>query len=148
MGRTSISLAPRFEGIDRFTTLYTVSEVARYLDVPVSTFSTWAGGYPRHPKGRPDVSQPAVVTAVDGQRRGAHDPSVPFIGLAEGLLLAAMRRCAAPYRGLSLPCGFSPRGLDWNTRLLPELSTLLARRFCMTMRSVRAIRRRLVARGS
>jgi len=101
MGRTNISLVQRFEGVDRFTTpLYTLSEAARYLDVPASTFSTWAHGYERHSKGRPDISQPAVVTTADGQRRRAHDPSVPFIGLAEGLLLAAMPRRGVPLQRL------------------------------------------------
>ena len=32
--------------------LYTVAEAARALDVPATTFATWAKGYIRHPPGR------------------------------------------------------------------------------------------------
>lgn len=40
----------------RFTVpLYTLAEAARFLDVPTSTFTTWARGYVRRPPGRPPV---------------------------------------------------------------------------------------------
>jgi hypothetical protein len=40
--------------LDRFSSaLYTVAEAARYLDVPASTFTSWAKGYRRAGKGRP-----------------------------------------------------------------------------------------------
>ncbi len=78
------------KGVDRFTVpLYTLSEAAQYVNVPASTFTTWAYGYRRRFPGRPEVIQPPVVTALDHHRRR---PSIPFIGLAEGLVLAAVRR--------------------------------------------------------
>ncbi len=78
----------------RFSTpLYSVAEAARIIDVPPSTFHSWVKGYVRRPEGRPDVIGKAVVTSV------AHEPgreSVPFIGLAEGMVLAAIRRQGVP----------------------------------------------------
>lgn len=69
--------------------LYTVAEASRFLGVPTSTFATWAKGYVRRPPGRPVVVGEAIVTSVDAPR---NYPSVPFIGLAEGMVLAAFRR--------------------------------------------------------
>jgi hypothetical protein len=78
-------------GLDRFATpLYSVAEAARYLDVPVSTFATWTHGYRRRPAGRRKVVGGPVLTALP--RSGVRAPIIPFIGLAEGLVLAAMRR--------------------------------------------------------
>ncbi|GLZ55524.1 DUF433 domain-containing protein [Actinomycetospora sp. NBRC 106378] len=85
----------KFELTDRFRTpLYSVSEGARYLDVPVSTFDTWAHGYRRQPHGRPPVfGAPLLATLPRASRRG---PEVPFVGLAQGLALAAIRRSGVP----------------------------------------------------
>jgi uncharacterized protein (DUF433 family) len=69
--------------------LYTVAEAARFLGVPTSTFATWAKGYVRRPPGRPAVHGDRIVTSVDAPR---NFPSIPFIGLAEGMVLAAFRR--------------------------------------------------------
>jgi uncharacterized protein (DUF433 family) len=77
-------------GIDRFRVgLYSVAEAARYLDVPGSTLRTWTHGYRQHRAGRPDVMGAPILTIVPGT--GAHGAVVPFIGLAEGLVLAALR---------------------------------------------------------
>ncbi len=73
--------------------LYTLAEAARALDVPASTFATWARGYVRRPPGRTPVKGAAVVTAFDAP---AGEPSVPFVGLAEGMVLAAIRRSGVP----------------------------------------------------
>lgn len=74
----------------RFSTpLYTLAEAARFLGVPTSTFATWAKGYVRRPPGRPPVRGARIVTSVDADR---NFPSIPFIGLAEGMVLAAFRR--------------------------------------------------------
>jgi uncharacterized protein (DUF433 family) len=80
---------------DRFTLpLYTVSEAAHHLGVPSQTFSRWVRGYTQpRPSGKPTVSAP-VVTAIDA-RRGA---VVPFVGLAEGLVLAAFRKAGVPFQ--------------------------------------------------
>jgi uncharacterized protein (DUF433 family) len=82
------------EGIDRFSTpLYSVSEAATYLGVPTSTFRSWTRGYTDQRKDRKVVIGKPVVTAEPGSKRG---PSVPFVGLAEGLVLAAFRRQGVP----------------------------------------------------
>ena len=50
-------------GLDRFATpLYTVTEAARYLDVPASTFATWTHGYRRRPAGRREAVGRPVLT--------------------------------------------------------------------------------------
>jgi uncharacterized protein (DUF433 family) len=68
--------------------LYTVAEAARFLGVPPSTFSTWAKGYVRHLSGRPPVHGKAIVTSRDAPM---NFPTVPFVGLAEGMVIAAFR---------------------------------------------------------
>jgi hypothetical protein len=82
-------------GLDRSATpLYSVAEAARYLDVPASTFATWTHGYRRRPAGRREVVGGPVLTALP--RSGVRAPIIPFIGLVEGLVLAAMRRSGVP----------------------------------------------------
>ncbi len=69
--------------------LYTIGEAARYLGVPPSTLGTWAKGYTRHPRGRArPVHGAPIITAFDA-RPGL--PQIPFIGLAESMVLAGMR---------------------------------------------------------
>lgn len=74
--------------------LYTVAEAARIVDVPPSTLATWAKGYVRRFDARPDVVGSAVVTHLVPKRAG--EPSIPFVGLAEALVLAAVRRSGVP----------------------------------------------------
>lgn len=81
---------------DRFRVpLYSVSEAARYLGVPASTFSTWAHGYVRRPTGRAVVVGSPVVSTIRSSAP-AGTATVPFVGLAEGLVLAAIRRAGVP----------------------------------------------------
>lgn len=85
--------------IDRFTSpLYTVIEAARYVGVPPSTFSAWVHGYERRPQDRAKVTGTPMVTAIRPtiKRPYRSEPVVPFIGLAEGLILAAIRRQGVP----------------------------------------------------
>lgn len=86
--------ARRSSSLDRFEVpLYSVSEAARYLSVPGSTMRNWARGYRRRSPERRDVAKGPIVTALplqDGR-------SLPFVGLAEALVVAAFRE-----RGLSL----------------------------------------------
>lgn len=53
-------------------------------------FSTWAQGYVRRFPDRPDASAGPIVTATAAGERDA--PRVPFVGLAEGQVVAALRR--------------------------------------------------------
>ena len=81
--------------VDRFhVPLYSVPEAAHYLGVPPSTFSTWVRGYVRRPQGRPMVTGASVVSAIRSD--GAGSATIPFVGLAEGLVLAAIRRTGVP----------------------------------------------------
>lgn len=81
--------------LDRFSIpLYTVTEAARYLDVPASTLTTWARGYRRKAVGRREVIGAPVLTALP--RTAVRGPIIPFIGLAEGLVLTAIRRSGVP----------------------------------------------------
>ena len=80
---------------DRFTApLYTLKEAARYLDVPESTLATWAKGYRRESADRPPVTMEPILTSVT--RTSPRGPVIPFVGLAEGLVLTAMRRSGVP----------------------------------------------------
>jgi uncharacterized protein (DUF433 family) len=82
------------EALDRFDVpLYTLAEAARYLDVPVTTLRSWAHGY-RRAGDRAGVRMPPVLTALPRGR--APGPVIPFIGLAEGLVLTMMRRSGVP----------------------------------------------------
>lgn len=78
------SIDGRFE-----TPLYTVAEAARFLGVPTATFATWAKGYVRRPPARPAVIGAPIVTSRAAARGY---PSIPFVGLAEAMVLAAFRR--------------------------------------------------------
>jgi uncharacterized protein (DUF433 family) len=81
--------------LDRFSTaLYTVPEAARYLDVPTSTLNAWAHGYRNHPPGRREVVGAPILTTLP--RRTVRLPIIPFIGLAEGAVLSAIRRSGVP----------------------------------------------------
>lgn len=73
--------------------LYTVAQAARILGVKSTTFDTWVNGYERHPAGRKPVYGAPMVTRLPVAARG---PSVPFVGLAEGYFLAAMRQSGVP----------------------------------------------------
>ena len=81
--------------VDRFSTpLYTVTEAAHFLGVPDSTFRSWVKGYIRRSDGRADVRGEPIVTVIPGQR--VRSASVPFVGLAEGLVLAGIRQAGVP----------------------------------------------------
>ena len=74
----------------RFTVpLYTVAEASTFLGVHTQTLATWVRGYERRPPGRKVVRSGPILHAFEADRRY---PSIPFIGLAEGLMVAAFRR--------------------------------------------------------
>ena len=66
--------------------LYTVTEAARIVDVPVQTLARW-------------TKAPVGVTYQPPEGRGR--PSIPFVGLAEVLVLAAVRRSGVPMQRIS-----------------------------------------------
>ncbi|MGI9119038.1 MAG: hypothetical protein ACR2G7_02730 [Acidimicrobiales bacterium] len=78
--------------------LYTVAEAARIVAVPPSTLAAWAKGYIRRFADRAEVAGEPVVTCLPAERRT--DPCVPFVGLAEALVLAAVRRSGVPLQGI------------------------------------------------
>ncbi len=75
--------------------LYTMSEAARIVDVPASTFRTWACGRVAvqlrgaRAGGGPIITR-ASVTARSKLR------SIPFVGLTEAMVLAAIRKSGVP----------------------------------------------------
>ena len=69
--------------------LYTVAEAARFLGVSPSTLATWARGYVRRPPNRRVVRGAPIITGIEAPR---NYPAIPFIGLAEGMVIAAFRR--------------------------------------------------------
>jgi uncharacterized protein (DUF433 family) len=86
------------EGDARFTEpLYTVAEAARFLGVPTSTLGTWARGYVRRPPGRTETTAAPIITSTRAQ---PGDPSIPFVGLTEGLVVAAFRRAGVSMQHL------------------------------------------------
>jgi uncharacterized protein (DUF433 family) len=64
--------------------LYTTSEAARYLGLPISTLQSWIN--PRH------EADPLVTTVA---RRG-YEAGIPFIGFAEAFVLQTARRAGVP----------------------------------------------------
>jgi uncharacterized protein (DUF433 family) len=81
--------------VNKFETpLYTVAEASRYLGVSDSTFRAWANGYTRRSPGRSNVHGDAIVTTIGGLPKGA--VSIPFVGLAEGMVLAGIRKSGVP----------------------------------------------------
>ena len=94
----------------RFTVpLYTLAEAARALGVPPTTFQTWARGYVRRPPGKSLVIGEPVVTALAAPAGSA---AVPFIGLAEGMVLAAIRRQGVPLQRIRPALAVLQRELD------------------------------------
>jgi uncharacterized protein (DUF433 family) len=69
--------------------LYTVAEAARFLGVPASSFGNWARGYRATFRSRKPVIGRPIVTSLEATRPY---PSIPFIGLAEGFVVGALRR--------------------------------------------------------
>lgn len=127
---------------DRFQMpLYTVSEAARYLGVPASTFSTWARGYTRRPAGRPEVVGAPVATTLQtsgpagpppsrssGWPRGWYSPrSAGLVSLCSGF--------AQPWPSCRTSSGST---MSWRR----NHSTQTVPRCCTTSRSRRAIRPR------
>lgn len=65
-----------------------MAEAARNLDVPPSTLAAWARGYTKRFPSRTVRSGP-IISARPAK---PHEPTIPFVGLAEGMVVAAFRR--------------------------------------------------------
>jgi len=74
--------------------IYTIAEAARYLELRSNTFASWVKGYRREFPDRSPVSGAPLITGLPPAHRGG--PSIPFIGLAEGMFLTALRRAGMP----------------------------------------------------
>ena len=70
-------------------------EAARALGAPAATLSTWTRGCTRRRSGRTDTIGDSMLTALEAP---PGEPSIPFVGLAEGMLLAAVRRVGIPLK--------------------------------------------------
>lgn len=81
---------------DRFTApLFTLAEASQFLGAPSSTLYSWARGYLKQRSAAADVVGEPILTTVQ-KPPGLRGPLVPFVGLAEGLVLAGMRRSGVP----------------------------------------------------
>lgn len=80
--------------VDKFDApLYTQAEASRYLGLPESTFRNWSRGYHAVVEGRAVSGRPVITALGEVGRRG---PAIPFVGLAEGYALAAIRKTGVP----------------------------------------------------
>ncbi len=80
--------------VDKFAAaLYTQAEAARFLALSETTFRNWARGYRVIVRGR-EVEGAAILSTVT--RAGQRGPNIPFIGLAEGYALSAIRKTGVP----------------------------------------------------
>jgi uncharacterized protein (DUF433 family)/plasmid stabilization system protein ParE len=76
------------------TPLYTKGQAADLIDVPRQTFRNWAVGYAYKRVDGVSVAADPLVTTAGSPRQ--HAPTVPFVGLAEGYMLAAFRKAGVP----------------------------------------------------
>jgi uncharacterized protein (DUF433 family) len=76
------------------TALLPPATLAPWLTGPLVMSGTWVRGYRRRFPDRPPVEGKPLVTGLPAESRGA--PSIPFVGLAEGMFLAALRRAGVP----------------------------------------------------
>jgi len=96
--------------------LYSVTEAAHHIDVPVSTFRTWTHGYERPSHDRRPVVGEGIVTTLP---RDA-GVSVPFVGLAEAHALAAIRRSGVPLQRIRPALQSAREALLWKLDGLSE----------------------------
>ena len=75
--------------------LYTMSEAARIVDVPASTFRRWARGRVARPQEGAQVYGAPIITSTKVPPRSKLR-SIPFVGLTEAMVLAAIRKSGVP----------------------------------------------------
>lgn len=76
--------------------LYTQAEAAQYLGMPPTTLKYWANPTDRIGRAGQVLHSEPLVTRILASIQGM--PSVPFIGLAEAVLLASLRRANVPMK--------------------------------------------------
>lgn len=76
--------------------LYTQAEAARYVNVPATTMKYWTHPFDRQTRSGRLMHSDPLVTQLRPDLRG--NPSVPFIGLAEAVFIASLRRAGVPVR--------------------------------------------------
>ena len=90
--------------------LYTITEAARIVDVPASTFRAWARGrVTASPVGAQTWSDP-IVTRTE-LPSGSKRPSIPFVGITEAMVLAAIRKSGVPMQRIRPALEELQRGL-------------------------------------
>jgi hypothetical protein len=119
--------------------LYTVPEAARYLDVPASTLNAWTHGYRRKSTGRKEVTGAPVLTAIRSTRKQA--AVIPFVGLAEGLVLTAMRHSGVPLQRIRPALAPSMKRWGFATLSRPAGSIPMVQRCYLTTLSEATIQR-------
>ena len=75
--------------------LYTMSEAARIVDVPASTFRAWARGRVARPQKGAQTYGAPIITSIKVPPRSKLR-SIPFVGLTEAMVLAAIRKSGVP----------------------------------------------------
>ncbi|MFC6057062.1 DUF433 domain-containing protein [Streptomyces pratens] len=87
-------MTDRMDDVRFSVPLYTQAETAGYLGMAPSTFRNWARGCRNTFRDRPQVVGSPLITYLGSPR--SPRPSIPFIGLAEGMFLSALRRAEVP----------------------------------------------------
>ena len=122
MYEKGVSVTTKTDDI-RFTVpLYSVTEAAGILGVPPSTFSSWVGRGKQFRSNSGVTAPSAVVTSLETRGR---QPTIPFVGLAEGLVLAAVNAFVL----LSL---HSLKIWVLNMRWLPSVFSQMVPNCCLT----------------
>jgi len=92
--RLPVTVLETEAAVDKFDVpLYTQAEASRFLGLSESTFRNWARGYHSVVRGREVTGAPILTTL---SKHGPRGPNIPFVGLAEGYALAAIRRSGVP----------------------------------------------------
>lgn len=124
---------------------YTITEAADIVKVPTTTLAMWARGYVRRPAGHPEVRGEPIITSVGKPRR--NQPLIPFVGLAEATVLAAIRKTDVPMQRIRPAIDQMQRGLGLPHASLIRGCPSMVPNCCTTSRSVIVTRRPVAQRG-
>ena len=87
-----------------------MSEAARIVDVPASTFRMWARGRVALPQEGAQPRGAPIITSIKVSPR-AKLRSIPFVGLTEAMVLAAIRKSGVPMQRIRPALEELQRGL-------------------------------------